>query len=91
MILSPTAPEVAFPLGSRTGDPLRMYLSDVYTVSASLAGLPGLSLPCGFVDGLPVGLQLVGPPLEEARLLRVADAYQRRTDFHTRRPPEAAS
>ena len=90
VIVSPTAPEVAFPLGSRTEDPLRMYLSDVYTVSASLAGLPGLSLPCGFLDGLPVGLQLVGPPLEEARLLRVADAYQRRTDFHTRRPAGAS-
>ncbi len=89
VIVSPTAPELAFPLGSRTEDPLRMYLSDVYTVSASLAGLPGLSVPCGFQAGLPVGLQLVGPPLEEARLLRVADAYQRRTDFHLRRPPEA--
>jgi aspartyl-tRNA(Asn)/glutamyl-tRNA(Gln) amidotransferase subunit A len=58
-------------------------------VSANLAGLPGLSLPCGFSQGLPVGLQLLGPPLEEGRLLRVADAYQRRTDFHSCRPPEA--
>jgi aspartyl-tRNA(Asn)/glutamyl-tRNA(Gln) amidotransferase subunit A len=88
-IVAPTSPEVAFPLGSRTGDPLRMYLSDVFTVSANLAGLPGVSIPCGFADGLPVGLQLLGPPLEEARLLRLADAYQRRTDFHSRRPPEA--
>ena len=89
--MTPTTPEVAFPLGSRTDDPLRMYLGDVYTVSANLAGVPGLSIPCGFHDGMPVGLQLLGPPLEEARLLRVADAYQRRTDFHRRRPPEPAS
>ena len=66
-----------------------MYLSDVYTVSANLAGVPGVSLPCGFVRGLPVGLQLLGPALEEGRLLRIADAYQRRTDFHEARPPEA--
>jgi aspartyl-tRNA(Asn)/glutamyl-tRNA(Gln) amidotransferase subunit A len=89
LIAMPTAPEVAFALGSRTGDPLRMYLSDVYTVSANLAGLPALSLPCGFCAGLPVGLQLLAPPLEEARLLRAADAYQRRTDFHLRRPRPA--
>ena len=88
-LVTPTSPEVAFSLGSRTGDPLRMYLSDVFTVSANLAGLPGISLPCGFSEGLPVGLQLLGPPLEEGRLLRIADAYQRRTDFHTRRPPES--
>ena len=67
-----------------------MYLSDIYTVSCNLAGIPGLSLPCGFAHGMPVGLQLLGPALEEARLLRVADAYQRRTDFHARRPPEPA-
>ena len=60
--------------------------SDVYTVSANLAGIPGLSAPCGFADGMPVGLQLLGPPLDEATLLRVADAFQRRTDWHTRRP-----
>jgi aspartyl-tRNA(Asn)/glutamyl-tRNA(Gln) amidotransferase subunit A len=89
VLLTPTTPEVAFPIGSRTDDPLRMYLGDVYTVSANLAGLPAVSLPGGFSEGLPVGLQLLGPPLEEGRLLRVADAYQRRTDFHTRRPPEA--
>jgi aspartyl-tRNA(Asn)/glutamyl-tRNA(Gln) amidotransferase subunit A len=88
VIATPTSPEVAFAIGSRTADPLRMYLSDVYTVSANLAGVPGLSLPCGFARGLPVGLQLLGPPLEEGRLLRVADAYQRRTDFHEALPPE---
>ncbi|MBW2267709.1 MAG: Asp-tRNA(Asn)/Glu-tRNA(Gln) amidotransferase subunit GatA [Deltaproteobacteria bacterium] len=90
VIVTPTSPEVAFSLGSRTEDPLRMYLSDVYTVSCNLAGLPGVSLPCGFSDGMPVGLQLLGPPLEEGRLLRVADAFQRRTGFHSERPPELA-
>jgi len=88
-LVMPTSPEVAFALGSRTEDPLRMYLSDIFTVSANLAGVPGVSLPCGFSDGLPVGLQVLGPPLEEGRLLRIADAYQRRTDFHTHRPPES--
>ena len=77
VIATPTAPEPAFPIGARTSDPLRMYLSDVYTVSASLAGLPGISLPCGLAGGLPAGLQLLAPPLEEALLLRVADAYER--------------
>jgi aspartyl-tRNA(Asn)/glutamyl-tRNA(Gln) amidotransferase subunit A len=90
VIATPTTPEVAFRLGEKTGDPLRMYLSDIYTVSCNLAGIPGLSLPCGFAHGMPVGLQLLGPVLEEGRLLRVADAFQRRTDFHSRRPPEPA-
>jgi len=90
VIATPTAPEVAFRLGEKADDPLKMYLSDVYTVSCNLAGIPGASLPCGFAHGMPAGLQLLGPPLEEARLLRVADAYQRRTDFHLRRPPEVA-
>jgi aspartyl-tRNA(Asn)/glutamyl-tRNA(Gln) amidotransferase subunit A len=88
-LVTPTAPEVAFELGAKTSDPLTMYLSDVYTVSANLAGIPGLSLPCGRVDGLPVGLQLLGPALDESTLLRVADAYQRRTDHHEARPAEA--
>jgi aspartyl-tRNA(Asn)/glutamyl-tRNA(Gln) amidotransferase subunit A len=77
VIATPTAPETAFPLGARTADPLRMYLSDVYTVSANLAGLPGISLPCGLAGGLPVGLQLLAAPLDEALLLRVSDAYER--------------
>jgi aspartyl-tRNA(Asn)/glutamyl-tRNA(Gln) amidotransferase subunit A len=88
VIATPTMPETAFRLGERTEDPLRMYLSDIYTVSANLAGIPGVSLPCGFSQGMPVGLQLLGPPLEEARLLRVADAYQRATAHHRARPPE---
>jgi aspartyl-tRNA(Asn)/glutamyl-tRNA(Gln) amidotransferase subunit A len=90
VIATPTVPEVAFRLGERTGDPLRMYLSDVYTVSANLAGLPGISLPCGIAQGLPVGLQLMAAPLQEATLLRAADAYQRVTQHHLERPPEPA-
>jgi aspartyl-tRNA(Asn)/glutamyl-tRNA(Gln) amidotransferase subunit A len=86
VIAGPTTPETAFRLGEKTGDPLRMYLSDVYTVSANLAAVPGLSLPCGMANGLPVGLQLLGRPLDEATLLRVADAYQRRTIWHEQHP-----
>jgi len=89
LLASPTSPEVAFRIGEKTKDPLRMYLSDIYTVSANLAGLPAISLPCGFAHALPVGLQLLGRPLDEATLLRAADAYQRRTDWHLRRPGSA--
>jgi aspartyl-tRNA(Asn)/glutamyl-tRNA(Gln) amidotransferase subunit A len=80
VIATPTAPETAFRLGEKTDDPLAMYLSDIYTVSANLAGIPGLSTPCGFSAGMPVGLQLLGPALGEAILLRVADVFQRNTD-----------
>ena len=90
LLVTPTAPEPAFQLGENTADPLRMYLSDVYTVAPSLAGIAGLSIPCGFADGLPVGLQLLGKPLSEDLLLGVADAYQRATDHHLARPPEAS-
>ena len=76
LIATPTSPEVAFPIGAKSDDPLRMYLSDVFTVSLNLAGLPGLSLPCGLARGLPVGLQLMAPALDEATLLRAAHAYQ---------------
>ena len=77
VIAAPTSPTAAFDLGGRTADPLAMYRADVLTLPASLAGLPAISVPCGFVDGLPAGLQLIAPPLHEARLLRVADAYER--------------
>jgi len=87
-LVTPTAPEVAFALGDKTDDPLTMYLSDVYTASANLAGIPGLSIPCGRVGGLPVGLQLLGKPLDESTPLRIADAYQRVTDHHLQRPAE---
>ncbi len=89
-ILTPTTPETAFSLGAKSGDPLSMYLSDVYTVSANLAGLPGLSLPCGLADGMPVGLQLIGRSRDEATILRIGDAFERSTDFHLARPPEVA-
>jgi aspartyl-tRNA(Asn)/glutamyl-tRNA(Gln) amidotransferase subunit A len=88
VIATPTSPETAFPLGERVSDPLRMYLNDIYTVSANLAGIPGISIPCGLSEGLPVGLQLLGPALGEETVLRVADAFQRRSDFHTASPPE---
>lgn len=86
-LVTPTAPVTAFGLGERAGDPLAMYLTDICTVTANLAGIPGLSLPCGFVAGLPVGMQLLGPAFSEGILLRLAAAYQRETDWHLRRPP----
>ena len=82
VIAGPTAPTPAFALGEKTGDPITMYLNDIYTIGANLAGLPGISVPCGFVDKLPVGLQLVGPYFGEERLLNVAHRYQLRTDWH---------
>ena len=85
----PTSPEVAFPLADKRDDPVSMYLSDVYTVSANLVGIPGVSVPCGESNGLPVGLQLMARALDEATLLRVADTFQRLTDHHKRRPPGA--
>ena len=90
VIATPTMPETAFELGAKIDDPLAMYLSDIYTVSANLAGLPGLSMPCGLANGMPVGLQLIGKSLDEATILRVGDAFERRTDHHAARPPEIA-
>jgi aspartyl-tRNA(Asn)/glutamyl-tRNA(Gln) amidotransferase subunit A len=87
VIALPTSPETAFPLGERAEDPLRMYVADIFTVPGNLAGLPGVSLPCGLEAGLPVGLQLLGRPLEDASLLRVGDAFQRHTEHHLARPP----
>ncbi|MEE8342635.1 MAG: Asp-tRNA(Asn)/Glu-tRNA(Gln) amidotransferase subunit GatA [Gammaproteobacteria bacterium] len=86
-IVSPTSPTVAFRLGEKLNDPVTMYLSDIYTIGVNLAGLPGLSMPAGFVDGLPVGLQIIGNFFEESRLLNVAHQYQQVTDWHTRVPP----
>lgn len=88
VILGPTSPTTAFKLGERTEDPISMYLSDIYTIAVNLAGLPAMSIPAGFVKGLPVGLQLIGPIFEEARLLNVAHSYQKVTDWHTRTPEE---
>jgi aspartyl-tRNA(Asn)/glutamyl-tRNA(Gln) amidotransferase subunit A len=86
VVMGPTAPTPAFALGAKTDDPITMYLNDIYTIAANLAGLPGISIPCGFVEALPVGLQIVGPTFAEARLFTVAHAYQRETDWHLRRP-----
>jgi aspartyl-tRNA(Asn)/glutamyl-tRNA(Gln) amidotransferase subunit A len=87
VILGPTAPGTAFRLGEKSDDPVEMYLNDLYTIPANLAGLPGMSLPCGFdSQGLPIGLQLVGDYFSEAKMLNVAHQYQRVTDWHTRRP-----
>lgn len=86
-ILSPTSPTVAFKIGERVADPLAMYLSDVCTIPANMAGIPGISIPCGFSNGLPVGLQILGPALGEEKVLRVAYAYEQATDWHKRQPP----
>ena len=85
-LVAPVSPVVAFPIGERSDDPVRMYLVDVYTLPVNIAGLPAMSVPCGFSDGLPVGLQLIGPHLAESRLLNIAHAYQQTTDWHRQRP-----
>ncbi|HEY9843114.1 MAG: Asp-tRNA(Asn)/Glu-tRNA(Gln) amidotransferase subunit GatA [Candidatus Sericytochromatia bacterium] len=86
-LLAPTSPISAFRIGEKTADPLQMYLTDILTVSANLTGIPALSLPCGFDgEGLPIGLQLMGRPLEEARLYQLAHAYEQATDWHQRVP-----
>jgi len=89
VILGPTTPTTAFALGQKTDDPLTMYLSDVYTTAVNLAGLPALSMPAGFIDGLPVGAQLIGNYFDEARLLGVAHRYQQETEWHRARPPQS--
>ena len=86
VLIGPTTPTPAFPIGAKTDDPITMYLNDIYTIGANLAGLPAISVPCGFAQGLPVGLQIVGPHFSEARVLRTAHAFQRATDWHTRIP-----
>ena len=88
-IICPTSPTPAFKAGEKTGDPLQMYLCDVFTVTCNIAGIAGVSLPCGFTTGdkpLPIGLQLLGPVFGEAKLLRIARMYEAATDWHTRRP-----
>ncbi|MGH2937019.1 MAG: Asp-tRNA(Asn)/Glu-tRNA(Gln) amidotransferase subunit GatA [Solirubrobacterales bacterium] len=88
-ILTPTTPTTAFAIGEKATDPLAMYLSDIFTISVNLAGLPGLSLPCGFDSaGLPIGLQIVGRPLDELGVLQAGYAYEQSTDWHARKPPE---
>ncbi len=86
-LVTPTAPTTAFRLGERTDDPVQMYLADTYTVPASVAGIPAISIPCGFSRGLPVGMQIIGPGLSEKTLLNIAYAYEQATEWHTQRPP----
>ncbi|MGL4766652.1 MAG: Asp-tRNA(Asn)/Glu-tRNA(Gln) amidotransferase subunit GatA [Formosimonas sp.] len=90
VIMGPVAPTTAWQLGEKSDDPVQMYLADIYTLSLNLAGLPGMSVPCGFdAQGLPIGLQIIGNYFDEARLLQVAHAYQSHTDWHTRTPEMA--
>jgi len=86
-LISPTSPSVAFKIGEKTADPYAMYLNDVFTIPCNLAGICGLSMPGGFSEGLPVGVQLLGPAFGEPMLLRIADAFQAATDYHTRMAP----
>ena len=90
LLMGPTTPTTAFALGAKSADPITMYLNDIYTISANLAGLPAMSVPCGFVGGLPVGLQIIGPHFAEQRLLQAAHRFQLETDWHARVPERCA-
>jgi aspartyl-tRNA(Asn)/glutamyl-tRNA(Gln) amidotransferase subunit A len=86
VLMGPTTPTPAFPIGAKVDDPITMYLNDIYTIGANLAGLPAMSIPCGLVEGLPVGLQIIGPHFAEAKVLNAGHLYQRETDWHRRVP-----
>ncbi|MBT8130875.1 MAG: Asp-tRNA(Asn)/Glu-tRNA(Gln) amidotransferase GatCAB subunit A, partial [Gammaproteobacteria bacterium] len=86
VVMGPTTPTPAFGIGDKADDPITMYLNDIYTIAANLAGLPAMSVPCGFVENLPVGLQIIAGHFDEARLLGVAHQYQTQTDWHRRMP-----
>jgi aspartyl-tRNA(Asn)/glutamyl-tRNA(Gln) amidotransferase subunit A len=86
VILGPTSPEIAFPLGAKKDDPVTMYMADVFTIAVNLAGLPALSMPGGMIDGLPVGVQLIGNYFREGQILNVAHRYQQATDWHRQAP-----
>ena len=86
VLMGPTTPTPAFPIGAKVDDPITMYLNDIYTIGANLAGLPAMSIPCGLVEGLPVGLQIIGPHFAEAKILNAGHLYQRETDWHRRVP-----
>ena len=86
LLIGPTTPTPAFAIGAKIDDPITMYLNDIYTIGANLAGLPAASIPCGFVDSLPMGLQLVGPHFSENRLLNAAHRYQQVTSWHRQSP-----
>jgi aspartyl-tRNA(Asn)/glutamyl-tRNA(Gln) amidotransferase subunit A len=86
-IMMPVAPTTAFKIGEKVDDPLQMYLSDIYTIAANLAGIPGISVPCGFDDkGLPIGLQILAPAFAEDKLLRIARMFEKETNWHVKRP-----
>jgi aspartyl-tRNA(Asn)/glutamyl-tRNA(Gln) amidotransferase subunit A len=86
-IMMPVAPTTAFKIGEKVDDPLKMYLSDIYTIAANLAGIPGISIPCGFDDKqLPIGLQILSPAFSEEKLLRIAQMYEKQTDWHKKKP-----
>lgn len=89
-LLGPTTPTPAFKIGEKMNDPVSMYLSDIYTIATNLAGLPGMSIPCGFVNDLPVGIQLIGKHFDESTLLNAAHLYQQQTDWHLRLPTSCA-
>jgi aspartyl-tRNA(Asn)/glutamyl-tRNA(Gln) amidotransferase subunit A len=90
LVMGPTTPDTAFAIGAKSADPVQMYLNDIFTIAANLAGLPGMSIPCGFdAAGLPVGLQIIGNYFSEARMLGAAHRYQQATDWHLRAPREA--
>jgi aspartyl-tRNA(Asn)/glutamyl-tRNA(Gln) amidotransferase subunit A len=85
--VTPTSPTPPFKFGEKMDDPLQMYLSDILTISANLAGVPGISINCGFTkSGLPIGLQIIGKPFDEETVLKVAHAYEQATGWHTQRP-----
>jgi aspartyl-tRNA(Asn)/glutamyl-tRNA(Gln) amidotransferase subunit A len=95
-LISPTSPVPAFRLGERLSDPMQMYLADIFTSAANLAGICGISLPCGFARmetglELPIGMQLMGKAFDEARILQIAHTYEQSTDWHKRRPPASFS
>src|SRR5262245_3159851 len=85
-IVAPTSPTVAFPIGARTDDPYQMYLADVFTIPANMAGIPGIAIPCGFADGLPVSLQVLGKSFDEETVLRVAHSYEQAAGWYKLRP-----
>src|SRR6185437_1399948 len=91
VIVTPTSPTVAFAVGERTTDPIQMYLSDIFTIPANMAGIPGIAVPCGFSDGLPVSLQFMGRAFDEAGILRVAHVYEQATSWHSESPTFVSS
>jgi aspartyl-tRNA(Asn)/glutamyl-tRNA(Gln) amidotransferase subunit A len=92
LLVTPTSPTPAFAIGEKSGDPLQMYLSDIFTIPCNLAGIPGVSIPCGFGQGgLPIGLQLLGPALQETHLIRAGRAYLSETGWHRQLPKLAAA